>query len=330
MGDKLLHFLARLVIGGLQRLPLLVVARLGRCIGAVVHALDARHRKVVLKNLRMCFGREKTEAELRAIARENFRRIGENFACAVKTAAMPWIELSKYCEFAHTEMLIPRADEPGSQSRVVAIGHFGNFELYARLGEVVPGFATATTYRGLRQESLNKLLQGLRARSGCQFFERRTEGAALRTAMQQSRLILGLLTDQHAGDKGLMVPFFGVPCSTSNAPAVFALRYHCPLFTGYCFRVGLGRWRLEAGDEIPTQVDGRARPVEDITLDVNRAFEAAVRRDPANWFWVHNRWKAWHKMQAQATGGPSGVEPEAAGGAAGEAGASPVPTETAG
>jgi len=26
-------------------------------------------------------------------------------------------------------------------------------------------------------------------------------------------------------------------------------------------------------------------------LEVNRAFEAAVRRDPANWFWVHRRWK---------------------------------------
>ena len=25
--------------------------------------------------------------------------------------------------------------------------------------------------------------------------------------------------------------------------------------------------------------------------DVNAAFEAAIRRDPANWFWVHNRWK---------------------------------------
>jgi KDO2-lipid IV(A) lauroyltransferase len=25
--------------------------------------------------------------------------------------------------------------------------------------------------------------------------------------------------------------------------------------------------------------------------DVNRAFEIAVRRDPANWFWVHKRWK---------------------------------------
>ena len=25
--------------------------------------------------------------------------------------------------------------------------------------------------------------------------------------------------------------------------------------------------------------------------EVNRAFEIAVRRDPANWFWVHKRWK---------------------------------------
>jgi KDO2-lipid IV(A) lauroyltransferase len=25
--------------------------------------------------------------------------------------------------------------------------------------------------------------------------------------------------------------------------------------------------------------------------DVNAAFERAVRRDPANWFWVHDRWR---------------------------------------
>ena len=35
-------------------------------------------------------------------------------------------------------------------------------------------------------------------------------------------------------------------------------------------------------------------------LDVNRAFEAAVRRDPANWFWVHNRWKLKFRKAAKA------------------------------
>lgn len=307
MADRLLYLLARTLIAGLQALPLPLVARLGRGIGALVHLLDARHRKVVLKNLTLCFGREKSATELRAIAKENFRRIGENFACAVKTAGMPWSELRHHCEFSNPKKLIPPPDEPGSQSRVVAIGHFGNFELYARLCEVVPGFSGATTYRGLRQPSLNRLLQSLREKSGCRFFERRTDGAALRAAMQQSRLILGLLADQHAGDNGLMIPFFGVPCSTSNAPAVFALRYHCPLFTGFCYRVGLGRWRLDAGDQIPTHANGKPRSVADITLDINRAFEVAVRRDPANWFWVHNRWKAWHKLQAQPPASPAAL-----------------------
>jgi KDO2-lipid IV(A) lauroyltransferase len=69
------------------------------------------------------------------------------------------------------------------------------------------------------------------------------------------------------------------------------LRYDCPLHTGICYRVGLAQWRIEPGPEIPTRINGEARPVADITRDINRAFEAAVRRDPANWFWVHNRWK---------------------------------------
>jgi KDO2-lipid IV(A) lauroyltransferase len=25
--------------------------------------------------------------------------------------------------------------------------------------------------------------------------------------------------------------------------------------------------------------------------DINVVFEKAVRRDPANWFWVHDRWR---------------------------------------
>ena len=103
--------------------------------------------------------------------------------------------------------------------------------------------------------------------------------------------MLGLLAAQHAGLNGVRLPFLGHDCSTSPAPAVFALRYHCALYTGVCYRVGLARWRVEAGEKIPTHEDGQARSTTDIMGDVNRAFEAAVRCDPANWFWVHKRWK---------------------------------------
>jgi KDO2-lipid IV(A) lauroyltransferase len=288
--DKLLYFLAKALVVLLQALPINCVARLGRAGGALAFWVDVRHRHVAVKNLALCFGHEKSAAEVRALAKENFRRLGENYACAVKTAAMTPTQLRPHFEFAGAEKILAHAANQGPQSRIVAIGHFGNFELYARFGQFVPVFQCATTYRGLRQPSLNRLLQSLRERSDCRFFERRTEGAALKACMTDTGLLLGLLADQRARG-GVRLPFLGHECSTSTAPAVFALRYRCPLHTAICYRVGLARWRIEIGDEIPTRVNGEARSIAEIMRDVNRAFEIAVRRDPANWFWVHDRWK---------------------------------------
>lgn len=289
--DWLLYPLARLGVWLLQSLPLPAVARLGRRGGALVYWLDARHRGVALLNLTRCLGTEKTAAEIRDIARENFRRIGENFACAVKTASMTIDELGDALEVVGGEKIQTRNPTTPPPSRVFAIGHFGNFELYARLADRVPGYRLATTYRALRQPSLNRLLQSMRERSGCLFFERRTDAEALKNALHSGGIALGLLADQHAGRRGVWGPFFGLECSTTAAPAVFALRYRCPLFTAFCYRTSLAHWRVEIGDEIPTLENGRARSIEAITRDLNAAFETAIRRDPANWFWVHRRWK---------------------------------------
>lgn len=290
MMNQLFYYLVRGVVALLQALPLLWVARLGRWGGAVAHALDARHRRAAEENLKLAFGAKLSPAEIRALARENFRRIGENFASAVRTLAMKPAEIREVLEVEGGDHLA-WTGRTGAGSCVVAIGHFGNFELYARGNLFLPGLQYATTYRALRQPALNRLMQDLRERSGCLYFERRTEANALKEAMSHQRLMIGFLADQNAGDRGLSVPFFGRDCSTSTAPAVFALRYDCPIHTAVCYRRALGRWRIEVGPEIPTHDDGQPRPVETITRDISAAFEAAVRRDPANWFWVHRRWK---------------------------------------
>jgi KDO2-lipid IV(A) lauroyltransferase len=308
--DLLLYGLARAVVALLQALPLPLVARLGRLGGIVAYGLDGRHRRVALRNLAMCFGKELGPAGIRALARENFRRLGENYASAVKTAVMSPAALQPYFEFAHAERILPCQANQGPQNRVVAIGHFGNFELYVRFGQFVPGFRLGSTYRALRQPRLNRLMQSLRERSGCRFFERRTEAAALQAAMSDTGLLLGLLADQHAGRSGRRLPFLGRECSTTTAPAVFALRYRCPLHTAVCYRVGRGRWRIEVGEEIPTHVAGQRRSIEEITADINRALEVAVRRDPANWFWVHDRWKTERRRRPTPQNSAGQPEPE--------------------
>jgi KDO2-lipid IV(A) lauroyltransferase len=297
--NAILALLARVLIGFIQALPLRLVARLGRAAGGLAYIFDGRHRRVAIQNLTLCFGGEKSPEEILTLARENFRRIGENFASAVKTAAMTLDQIRHHVEFV-APALTDFPPDTTPPKTVGAIGHFGNFELYARFGQFAPRYQCATTYRGLRQPALDSLLQDLREKSGCLYFERRFDSSALKDFMHQPNIILGLLADQHAGDGGLALPFLGHECSTSAAPAIFALRYDCALITGICFRVGLARWRIESGPPIPTHAEGKPRSTSDIMLDVNRAFEAAVRRDPANWFWVHNRWKLKFRKEARA------------------------------
>src|SRR5437899_8035410 len=190
-----LYSLARALVALIQSLPLPWVARLGRAGGGLAWWLDARHRRVALRNLNLCFGNEKSPDEIRQLARENFRRIGESYACAVKTAAMTFEELAPHVELIDERGIGSVAASRSHKNVVVSIGHFGNFELYARLNRFMPGYQFATTYRGLRPDSINRLLQSLRERSGCLFFDRRFDAAALKSAMNRGGIALGLLSD---------------------------------------------------------------------------------------------------------------------------------------
>src|SRR5262249_11817223 len=114
--DSLLYIIARAVVAFVQALPLRTVARLGRAGGALTFWLDARHRRVTIRNLTMCFGKEKPADEIRALAKENFRRIGENFACAAKTASMTHDELKPFVEFVGDKNILnpPAGQKPPS------------------------------------------------------------------------------------------------------------------------------------------------------------------------------------------------------------------------
>jgi len=291
--DRILYLLACIGVGLLQAMPLRVVAQLGRWAGELVFWLDRRHRRMAFYNLTRCFGAERSVEEIRALTHENFRRIGENYCCAIKTAAMDEAAIKQVLEVRGAEQLEPPDANDPPKCQVLATGHFGNFELFGRMIAYVKGnrYRVACTYRGLQQPLLDQLLHSLRSVTGMLLFERRTGGDNLKKAMSNGGLLLVLVADQSSREAGLEVSFLGHPCFASRAPAVMAARYGCTLFVPICYRVALGRWVIEMGEPIPTHADGRRRLADAITRDINAAMEVAVRRDPANWFWVHNRWK---------------------------------------
>lgn len=293
----LLYLAAKFLVLFLQALPLRWVARLGRWAGNLGYLLDRRHRRMAIHNLTTVLVHEKSEQEIVALARENFRRLGENYCAAIKTASMSEDALKPHLKMVGFEKLQDLGHS--GRSWVAAVGHFGNFELYARIKWPGSDFQVATTYRSLKHRRLNQLLQDLRNQSKAMYFERRHEIKKLREVIRTRNMAIGFLSDQHAGRSSVRIPFLGHECATTVAAAVFALRYELPLITAICYRTGLAQWEIEFNDMIPTTENRKARSVEAIMTDVNEALGKAVLRDPANWFWVHNRWRFISKKNAR-------------------------------
>ncbi len=99
--------------------------------------------------------------------------------------------------------------------------------------------------------------------------------------------MLGVLIDQHAGDKGLWTPFFGRLASTTPFPAVLAKKTGAALMPVSIVTCGTARWRVEVHEFIPS----RDASTAEITARVNLSLEKQIRKNPSDWFWVHNRWK---------------------------------------
>ena len=167
----------------IRLLPLKLVCFIGRQIGFVFYFIDTSHRKIAVNNLTNSLCKYHSESEITSIAKENFRRLGEVYLSVLKTAHISLKNLSDILSVKGLEHLdLSQRNDGSNPSFMFAIGHFGNFELYANAGLFAPKFDVGTTYRGFNQPWVEKLVTKIRYRSGCHYFDRRFECAAIPSA----------------------------------------------------------------------------------------------------------------------------------------------------
>lgn len=283
--DRLVLLIYRLFCAVLRSLPLVATFRLGEVVGSLGYYLAAPYRTLALSNLEIAFGGESSPQERRRLARRHFARLVANLFSSLKIAALPRKQIRAIAEIGGAEIL-ERALAEG-RGVVVPISHFGNWELLAQIMPVFyEGVPQGTVYQRLGNPLIETEVRASRGRFGLQLFERK-EGftGALKTLRAGG--IVGVLIDQHAGDGGHWCPFFNRLASTSSLAATLALRTGAALIPAATYTLEPGRWRFAF--EKPVEVEKHS--VDEVTALLNLALEQQIRRQPEDWFWVHNRWK---------------------------------------
>src|SRR2546429_541360 len=166
-------------------------------------------------------------------------------------------------------------------------GNTGTWEFKAQFLPAAIGYVrNSTIYQPLKNRYIDKHVRSLRGRAGVELFDR-NEGFQKAIELLRGGGAIGILADQHAGDQGLWVPFFGILASTTSLPALLAKRTGAAVLGTAIYSESPGRWRMSLTDRIDAPGDS----VEALTAKANDLIAAQTRRAPEDGFWLHNRWK---------------------------------------
>ena len=286
--DYLVYVAVRIVVAIIQAVPIDTCAKLGAHLARLCCWLRIRH-SVIEENLRYAFP-HLSDAERLELHQAHWQHIllmifemAHADRMIHDTNWRDHVRLCQPCELV-TRLLDTRPT-------VIVAGHFGNFEVSARMLGLF-GFSTFAVARPLDNPYLDRWVNSFRARFG-QIILPKKGSAHDADARLTAGGILAVLGDQSAGPKGCFVDFFGRPASTHKAIAVMSLTHEAPLIVSYARRTD-GPMQFEIG--FPAIVDprdggGETAGVRELTAWYTRQLEEIIRRNPAQYWWVHRRWK---------------------------------------
>jgi KDO2-lipid IV(A) lauroyltransferase len=180
-------------------------------------------------------------------------------------------------------------------SSIVCSAHLGNWELLAAHFALVERVPVAAVARRLDEPRLNDLLVALRTSNGVETILREdpAAGRQMLRILKQPRGMLAMLVDQDTKVPSITVPFLGRPARTPVAPATLSVRRNLPLLVAYALRRPAGGLRLEIVGPFRARPGlGRDDAVRDLTTQANDVLSQAIRDNPTQWPWWHQRWRS--------------------------------------
>jgi Kdo2-lipid IVA lauroyltransferase/acyltransferase len=272
-----------------------IIHLMGDLFGNLLFLLMPARRRLAIENLNYALGAERTEDEIKRIARKS-----------CQSFFLTCFEIIKFQDFfkkedarealkglsEELEVLFQKARKIHEESGgcIFVTPHLGNWEYLPHVSSVL-GIPLVVVVRPFSNAYLERLVYSSRADSGQVILPKKNVLFMLQKTLQQGKSI-GLLPDQSTHE-GINVDFFGRKASTTPGPALLSIMYKRPIVVVACCRKEDGSdFEGVVSDPIwPGTYESEKREIFRLTEAMNRKMEEIIRKYPEQYFWIHDRWK---------------------------------------
>ncbi|MBC7940912.1 MAG: lipid A biosynthesis acyltransferase [Chitinophagaceae bacterium] len=281
--------MARLLLANvwlLHWLPLGLQAVLGRGLGRVLHALAGSRRRVALRNVELCLP-GLSPAARRALVRDHFQWLARSM---LERAVLWYASPQRLKRLIHVEGDV-RLAERSARPVMWLVPHFLAVDVAGTAVQLFQSKVGCNIYTAQSNPVLDAALRGGRFRfSEALMFTRQQSALPIVRAIKRGMPFFNAADMDFGLRDSAFVPFFGHPAATLLAPSKLARSLNMVVQPVVAEILPGGRgWRvrfLEPWTDWPTD-----DPVAD-AASMNRFVESQIRLNPAQYLWVHKRFKS--------------------------------------
>jgi len=289
------HFLAWLGLNIcsliVRVIPASCLYSFAKSIASLAYLFVKKQKKIALESLDIAFGKEKSHRELEKIAKDCFIYMAKSAVELMFFFDKPHL-LEKKVDICGKEYL-DKALAKGNGVILVS-AHFGNFPLL--LGRLaVGGYKAGGIMKPMHDAKMEELFRKKRHKYGVRtiYSQPRNECVNNTIAALRNNELIFIPIDQNFGTGGVFVNFFGKKAATATGPVVLAQRAKAALIPCFIIRQPGDRHKIIFEPEL--ELEEGKNPQDTVLLNIQRLtdiIEAYIRKYPAEWGWIHRRWKS--------------------------------------
>ena len=271
-------------------LPYRIALRVGDALGLLIFFFWRSRRTIALDNLQGALDRGAItlSSSPRSVIRQNFKNLGKLIMEVIKIHYGFGNSIFRTVELKGAENFWKAHDK--RRGVIILTGHCGNWEL---LGVYLSLNLTKLKVVARKQnnEYINLFIEKTREKYGNSVIYKEGALKKILTSLKKNETV-GILMDQSViRSEGFAIHFLGKNAYALKTPAIIARKTGTPIIPAFIRRTDNGHV-IEIGEEIPLVEAGDVdTAILHDTINFSRPIEEFIKTYPADWLWIHRRWK---------------------------------------